>query len=98
YRPTTGTATHSYTDGPLAGSAAVIQRGNVTSIGAWSEALITDLLHAELTRLGIPTRRLPEGVRVSRRGQHEVWMNFTDQPVEVGDVRLEPVSYCIRER
>ncbi|HEX7103744.1 MAG TPA: beta-galactosidase [Nitrolancea sp.] len=98
YRPTTGKATHWYTDGPLAGSAAVIQHDNVTSIGAWSEPLITDLLQAALTRLGIPSQRLPEGVRVSRRGQYELWTNFTEQPVEADGLRLDPVSYSIRER
>jgi len=98
YRPTTGKATHWYTDGPLAGSAAVIQNGNVTSVGAWSEPLITDLLQAALTRLGIFSQRLPEGVRVSRRGRYEVWTNFTQQPVDVGGLRLEPVAYLIRER
>jgi beta-galactosidase len=98
YQPMTGKATHGYTDGPLAGTAAVIQHGNVTSIGAWSEPLITDLLQAALTRLGIPSQRLPEGVRVSRRGRYEVWTNFTEQLAEVNAMRLEPVSYSIRER
>jgi beta-galactosidase len=98
YQPMTGKATHGYTDGPLAGTAAVIQHGNVTSIGAWSEPLITDLLQAALTRLGIPNQRLPEGVRVSRRGRYEVWTNFTEQLAEVNAMRLEPVSYSIRER
>ena len=98
YRPTTGKATHWYTDGPLAGSAAVISHGNVISIGAWSTPLITDLLQAALTRLGIPNQRLPDGVRVSQRGRYEMWMNFTNQPVEINGLRLEPVSSCIRER
>jgi beta-galactosidase len=96
YRPTTGTATHHYTDGPLSGTAAVIRHGQVTSIGAWSEPLITDLLEEALQRLGIPSQRLPDGVRVSRRGHHELWTNFTEQPVEIGGLRLEPVSYIIR--
>ncbi|HEX3721787.1 MAG TPA: beta-galactosidase [Nitrolancea sp.] len=99
YRPTTGAATHLYRDGPLSGAAAVVRQGNVTSIGAWSTTLITELLEAAFERLGIPTQRLPEGVRVTRRGRYELWMNFSEHDVaELGDVRLDPVSYLIRER
>jgi beta-galactosidase len=95
YRPTTGKATHHYTDGPLAGTAAVVQHSTVTSIGAWSEPLITDLLQRALTRLGIHSRRLPEGVRVSRRGSYALWTNFTDEPVEIDGMTLAPISYRI---
>jgi beta-galactosidase len=96
YRPTTGVATHLYSDGPLSGTAAVIRHGKVTSIGAWSESLITDLLEAALQRLGIPSQHLPDGVRVSRRGHHELWTNFTEQPIEINGLLLAPGSYDIR--
>ncbi|HEU5422396.1 MAG TPA: beta-galactosidase [Nitrolancea sp.] len=99
YRPTTGTATQVYTGGPLAGGAAAVRHGSVTTIGAWSPTLISEALEATLGRAGISTLRLPNGVRVSRRGRFEVWVNFSQrQAVASGDLRLEPVSYRIRER
>jgi beta-galactosidase len=99
YRPTTGMTLVSYDDGPFAGEAAVVRNGNAVSIGAWSASLITELLTGILTEAGIASNPLPEGVRVSRRGSNEVWMNFTDSEVSLpGGVTLAPVSYRIRSR
>ena len=99
YLPTAGTTTHTYTDGPLFDMAATVRHGSVTSIGAWSRTLVSEVIEAALNRLGIPAQRLPENVRVSRRGRYELWANFSEQSVaEVGDIRLDPVSYLIRER
>ena len=40
---------------------------------------------------------LPEGVRVSRRGGSEVWMNFNQEPVALPDgATLAPVSFQLR--
>ena len=55
YEPVGGKATHTYDDGPLAGKAAVVQNGNVTTIGAWSESLVKEVLAGLLEELGIPT-------------------------------------------
>jgi beta-galactosidase len=96
YRPTTGTATHSYDSGPLAGQAAVVRNGPATTIGAWSASLIVEVLEDALRRSGIATQRLPDGVRVSRRGQHCVWMNFNREPVSVdGGPRVAGVSALV---
>ncbi|HVB64792.1 MAG TPA: hypothetical protein VNE17_08675, partial [Nitrolancea sp.] len=65
----------------------------------WSRTLVSEVIEAALNRLGIPAQRLPENVRVSRRGRYELWANFSEQIVaEIGDIRLDPVSYFIRER
>jgi hypothetical protein len=41
--------------------------------------------------------RLPDGVRVSRRGSHEVWQNFTtDVATTPEGTTIEPVSFLIR--
>jgi beta-galactosidase len=97
YRPTTGIATHHYTDDPLAGAAAVIRNGSVTTIGAWSQSLIVEVLEDRLRQAGIATLTLPDGVRLSRRGSHEVWQNFTADVASTPDgAKIEPVSYLIR--
>jgi beta-galactosidase len=98
YRPTTGTATHTYDSGPLAGQAAVVRNGTATTIGAWNGSLIVDVLEEVLQRAAIPTQRLPEQLRVSRRGTIELWANFDTQPATMPDGgRLGPVSYMISQ-
>jgi beta-galactosidase len=83
-----------YADGPLAGQAAVVRNGNVTSVGAWSESLVKEVLAGELAELEIPTTELPEGVRVARRGAITTWMNFNLEPVTLADgTVLGPVSF-----
>ena len=54
-----------YDDGPLAGQAAVTRKGNAISIGAWSAPLVISVLEQVLAEAGVPTVRLPEGVRAS---------------------------------
>ena len=99
YRPTTGTAFVTYDDGPFAGEAAVVSNGNAISIGAWSGSLVAETLTAVCTEAGIPTVALPDGVRVSRRGASEVWMNFNEAEATLPDgSRIGPVSYLISVR
>jgi beta-galactosidase len=101
YRPTAGTPTAlaTYDDGPLAGQAAVIQHGPVTTIGAWSLSLITESFTQLLTEAGVPTAPLPQGVRISRRGDSEIRVNFNQHPVTLPDgSELGPVSFQIRPR
>jgi beta-galactosidase len=94
YEPVGGEATFTYTDGPLAGQAALVQTGNVTTIGAWSESLVKEVLTGLLAGLDIPTTELPEGVRVARRGAITTWMNFNLEPVTLADgTALGPVSF-----
>ena len=86
--------THTYADGPLAGQAAVVRHGNVTTIGAWSESLVQEVLAGLLAELEIPTTELPDGVRVARRGAITTWMNFNLEPVTLADgTTLGPVSF-----
>lgn len=87
YRLDGGTATVRYDDGPLAGQPAVVQHGNVTTIGAWSPSLIRDVLRDTLDRLGIATLDLPDGVRISCRSDYVILSNFTDAPVTLADGR-----------
>jgi beta-galactosidase len=97
YRPTTGTAAVTYDDGPLAGEAAVVRNGNAISIGAWSSSLLTEVLGNALSEAGVATVRLHDGVRVSRRGGMEIWMNFNEVASTLPDgTIMEPVSYVMR--
>jgi len=87
YRLDGGTAIVRYDEGPLEGQPAVVQHGNVTTIGAWSPSLIRDVLRGTLDRLGIATMDLPDGVRVYHRGDYVVTSNFTDAPVTLANGR-----------
>ena len=94
YEPLGGNMTHTYADGPLAGQAAVVRHGNVTTVGAWSQLLIAEILTGLLAELEIPTTKLPDGVRVARRGAVTTWMNFNLEPVTLADgTTLGPVSF-----
>lgn len=97
YRPTTASVISTYTTGPLAGQAAVVRNGNVVSIGAWSASLVTEVLSSVLSEAGIPVMNLPDGVRVSRKGSQQVWMNFNQSPATLPDgTSIAPVSFQIR--
>jgi beta-galactosidase len=96
YRPTTGSVSHVYDDGPLAGQAAVVTNGQATTIGAWSPALVQAVLRDVLQQAGVETLDLPEGVRVTRRGAQSVWQNFSGSPVTLPDGRaLGAVSFRV---
>jgi beta-galactosidase len=97
YRGLGDLAIRRYSDGPLIGEPAVVRHGNVTTIGAWSASLVAELLAEILGEAGIPAARLPEGVRVSRRGFGEIWMNFDQHPESLPDgSTIGPVSFQIR--
>ena len=92
-----GNAVIGYDDGPQAGEAAVVRLGNAVTLGAWSASLIRDVLADLLAERGIPHTALPEGVRVSRRGGAEIWMNFNAFAVTLTDGEtLQPVSWQVR--
>ena len=94
YEPLGGDVTRTYADGPLAGQAAVVRNGNVTTVGAWSPSLIAEILAGLLAELEIPTAKLPDGVRIARRGAITTWMNFNLKPVTLADgTTLGPVSF-----
>jgi beta-galactosidase len=98
YEPLPGAVvTHRYADGPLAGEAAVIRHGDAITLGAWSPALIHEVVMALLAEVGVPATPLPEGVRVARRGQLATWMNFNEAPATLPDgTILPPVSFEMR--
>ena len=74
----------------------MVRHGNAVN-GAWSPSLIRDVLGGLLVERGIPHSALPDGVRVSRRGETEIWMNFNGSAVVLADGQtLEPVSWQIR--
>jgi beta-galactosidase len=96
YRLISGQALLHYTSGPLSGQAAVVENGNVTTIGAWSSTLVSDVLRGILEEAGVPTVALPDGVRVTKRGNARVWVNFTEDKVAVdGGPEIEPIGYRI---
>jgi beta-galactosidase len=98
YEPADGTGVLvTYDDGPLAGQAAVVRNGQAYSIGAWSAALVESMLTEVLIDAGLAVTWLPEGVRVSRRGNSEIWMNFNQAPATLPDgSMISPVSFQIR--
>ena len=75
-----------YTDGPLEGLAAVtvnaVGQGRAVYAGAWpSEPIANSLLGWLLPQVGVESAAMtPEGVLVSRRGDHILLLNFTDAP------------------
>jgi beta-galactosidase len=96
YRPTTGTSLKQYTSGPLSGQAAVIVNGNATTIGAWSSTLVTEVLRDVLEVAEVETIVLPDGIRVTGRGNARVWVNFTEESYTVdGGPRIGPVGHII---
>jgi beta-galactosidase len=81
----------------LAGQAAVTRNGRAYSVGAWSLTLLESVLAEVLTDAGVAVMRLPEGVRVSRRGGTEVWTNFNQEPATLPDgTTMGPVSFWFR--
>ncbi len=96
YRPTTADVVVAYDNGPLAGKAAIVRNGNVTSIGAWSDDLVRTTLRDVLSDAGVATLDLPDGLRISRRGGLEIWTNFNETEVTLPNgTKLGPVSYVI---
>ncbi|MFM8594454.1 MAG: beta-galactosidase [Chloroflexota bacterium] len=94
YRLTTGSAAMVYEDGPMKDEAAVVRNGNAWTIGAWSESLVRDVLERVLSDAGVATTALPDGIRVSRRGQIETWMNFNEVPTaRPGGTVMPAVSF-----
>ncbi|MFT4040165.1 MAG: beta-galactosidase [Thermomicrobiales bacterium] len=92
-----GSALATYDDGPQAGEAAVVRHGNAVTVGAWSPDLLREVLAGLLAERGIPHQRLPDGVRVARRGSDAVWLNFNETAVALPDGdTLEPVSWQVR--
>jgi beta-galactosidase len=96
YRLLDGTATHTYTSGPLTGQPAVVRNGNALTIGAWSLTLVSDVLRAVLHERQIEFMRLPDGVRLNRCGNRTMYSNFTEESVTLPDgTILAPVSCMI---
>jgi hypothetical protein len=54
-------------------------------------------LEQVLAEAGVPTVRLPEGVRRSHNGSAEIWMNFAQTPQTLPDgSEIGPVSFQFR--
>jgi len=96
YDPIDSDVMFTYDDGPLAGQAAVVRKDRAFSIGAFSPILIGRVLAHVLTEAGIPVEPLDEGLRVSRRGDRTIWMNFNPDDRRLPDGRqMGPVSFLI---
>ncbi|MBX8465668.1 beta-galactosidase [Deinococcus sp. RIT780] len=96
YRLNGAQALAHYRGGPLDGQAAVIRRGNVTVIGAHSDALIGAVLEDVLGAAGVPVLPVPEGVRVSRRAGKLLVQNWNPEAVDWNGTTLPPVSFVVR--
>jgi beta-galactosidase len=86
-------AIYHYADGPLQGQAGVTQKDKITVIGALSKSLIVEVLQDVLTEQGIETLNLPDGFRVSSRGDSKLMMNFNQQHIEWQGRIFGPVSF-----
>jgi beta-galactosidase len=85
-----------YDDGPLKGQAAVLRKGRAFTIGAFSPILMGRVLAHVLTEAGIDVTPLDDGLRVSRRGEQTIWMNFSEDDHRLPDGRtIAPVSFLI---
>ena len=93
YELTGANATHTYLNGPMAGVAAVTNKGNVSVIGALSGSLIKSILKAALGEVGIETFTLPKGMRLSRRGETTLVLNFNLHDVEWEGTTYPGVSF-----
>ncbi|MEF2279623.1 beta-galactosidase [Deinococcus sp. YIM 134068] len=92
YEPDGAHTLSRYRGGPLDGESAVIRHGNVTVIGAHSETLIAEVLEEVLSGAGVQPTRLPEGVRLSRRGEVTLLQNWNSHAVTWQGQELGPVS------
>jgi beta-galactosidase len=85
-----------YDNGPLKGQAAVVRNGRAFTIGAFSPILIGRVFAHVLTEAGIDVTPLDDGVRVARRGERTVWLNFAEDDHRLPDGRtIDPVSFLI---
>lgn len=85
----TAEATERLADGaPLA-----MRSGKVTYLGGWldREAMLRVLSEA-CARAGIPTRRMPEGVRCRETASERFWFNYGVAPAEIDGVSLAPAG------
>lgn len=85
-----------YDNGPLHDQAAVIRNGRAFTIGAFSPILIGRVLAHVLTEAGLDVIPLEDGLRVARRGDRVVWLNFDHDDHRLPDGRaIEAVSFLI---
>jgi beta-galactosidase len=85
--PTTAKVLATYESGAYKGVAAVTQqahrKGSCLTIGMWADvAGLRELLSPVLKQVGLETLNLPEGVRVTRRGDKTYVLNFNTSKVE----------------
>lgn len=92
YEPEGAQTLYHYQGGPLDGQSAVIRHGTVTVIGAHSETLIAEVLEELLSAAKLQPTRLPEGVRLSRRGGITLLQNWNSHAVTWQGEVLGPVS------
>jgi beta-galactosidase len=85
-----------YDNGPLKGQAAVVRNGRAFTVGAFSPILIGRVFAHVLTEAGLDVTPLDDGVRVARRGDRTVWLNFAEDDHRLPDGRtIDPVSFLI---
>ncbi|GGJ18322.1 beta-galactosidase [Deinococcus roseus] len=97
YRLQDAQALHVYESGPLAGECAVMQKGNVLTIGAHSPGLVHDLLREVALQAGVSVLDVPEGIRVSRRAGKMLVQNFNAYGVDFLGTRVPAVNFEVFE-
>lgn len=86
-------AKYVYSGGPQANKVAVAQKDNMTTVGALSKALLVEVVTSHLSKIGIETNLLPRGVRLTRRAGKKVLLNFNEEDIIWGELRIPAVSY-----
>ena len=74
----------------------MVRKGRATTIGALSPILIGRVFAHVLTEAGLHVTPLEDGLRVARRGERTVWLNFDEDDHRLPDGRtIDGVSFLI---
>jgi len=73
------------------GRAAIVRAGPITYLGGWPDPqAMTRILQSELSKVGVATDLMPQGLRRRDTAHHRFWFNYSAEPVAMGKLRLEP--------
>jgi len=81
------------------GRPAAMANGSVTYLAGWADqTALRRILRGLCDRARVPTRDLPDSVRIRHTGTEEFWFNYAGVPVTVDDLTLAPASVLRRDR
>jgi beta-galactosidase len=97
YELVSAQALYEYTDGPMQGRAAVTQHNNVTVIGVLCMELLKYILQINLSQQDVKTYTLPEGLRITHRGNKQLIQNFSQKSIHWQEHNIPAVSAIMLE-